>query len=53
MTCANCGARVPLDEKGRPVSRYWKGSPDIVIEAYCSAKCGLIVYQRIEAQTSE
>lgn len=29
-----------------PVSKYWKGSPNRVDKAYCSALCGLVNYNR-------
>jgi len=45
MICGNCGKHVQLNEKGQPVSHYWKGSPTFVEEAYCSAQCSLDKYE--------
>jgi len=39
--CAFCKTQILLDVKGFPVSKYWKGTPWRVDEAYCSAKCSL------------
>jgi len=50
--CETCGAFVSSSAvDGFPVSRYWRKQTDPqVIEAFCSAKCGLIDYEKRNAQ---
>jgi len=52
--CVTCGEFVGSSfQDGYPVSRYWRQQTDPqVIEAFCSAKCGLTDYEMRNAQVS-
>lgn len=45
--CGICQAPVQHDEKGLPVSRYWKGDQKThnIIMVFCGPGCGLKHYQ--------
>lgn len=45
--CNICHAPVGQDEKGLPVSKYWKIDPKThnIIMVFCGPKCGLKHYQ--------